>query len=195
MGNKIVIVQGHPDPDPDHLCYALAGSYASGARDNGHDLREITVSQLDFPLLRTQKDFDEGEPPEVIRAAQEDLAWADHIVMFYPLWMGTMPALLKGFLEQVLRPGFATSKVQKGTSWQKMLKGKSARIVITMGMPALAYRWYYRAHSLKSLERNILGFCGIGPIQENLFGLVEAVSDDKRAEWLAEMRKLGHEGS
>jgi putative NADPH-quinone reductase len=105
-----------------------------------------------------------------------------------------MPALLKGFLEQVLRPGFATSKVQKGSSWEKMLQGKSARIVITMGMPALAYRWYFRAHSLKSLERNILGFCGIAPIRENLFGLVEAVSDKKRQSWLEKMKQLGQSG-
>ena len=75
-----------------------------------------------------------------------------------------------------------------------MLQGKSARIVITMGMPALAYRWYFRAHSLKSLERNILGFCGIAPIRENLFGLVEVVSDKKRQTWLERMRLLGRSG-
>ena len=194
MGNKIVIVQGHPDPGAEHLCHALANSYGLGAKEAGHEVREINISQLDYPLLRTQQDYDEGTPPDVIKHAQDDLAWADHIVLVYPLWLGTMPALLKGFLEQVLRPGFATSKVEKGSSWQKMLKGKSARIVITMGMPALAYRWYYRAHSLKSLERNILKFCGIGPIQENLFGLVEGVSDEKRSGWLEQMNKLGHEG-
>ena len=194
MSRKILIIQGHPDPDSGHLGYALAHAYRDGAITAGHEVREIEVAQLDFPLLRTQLDFDDGEPPAIIKDAQGDLSWADHILICYPLWLGTMPALLKGFLEQVLRPGFATSKVQKGSRWEKMLQGKSARIVITMGMPALAYRWYFRAHSLKSLERNILGFCGIHPIRENLFGLVEAVSDKKRQSWLEKMKQLGHSG-
>lgn len=194
MVRKILIIQGHPDPAPKHLGHALAYAYRDGALMAGHEVREIVVAQLDFPLLRTQKDYDEGQPPGVIEAAQADLAWADHMVICYPLWLGTMPALLKGFLEQVLRPGFATSKVQKGSSWKKMLQGKSARIVITMGMPALAYRWYFRAHSLKSLERNILAFCGIGPIRENLFGLVEVVSDKKHQGWLDKMKHLGQSG-
>jgi putative NADPH-quinone reductase len=194
VSRKILIIQGHPDPDSGHLGHALAHSYRDGAIAAGHEVREIEVAQLDFPLLRTQQDFDEGEPPNIIKDAQADLAWADHILICYPLWLGTMPALLKGFLEQVLRPGFATSKVQKGSSWEKMLQGKSARIVVTMGMPALAYRWYFRAHSLKSLERNILGFCGIAPIRENLFGLVEAVSDKKRQSWLEKLKQLGQSG-
>ena len=70
-------------------------------------------------------------------------------------------------------------------------EGRSARIVVTMGMPALAYRWYFGAHSLKSLERNILSFCGIRPIRENLFGMVEAAGDAKRRQWLELMRGHG----
>jgi putative NADPH-quinone reductase len=76
----------------------------------------------------------------------------------------------------------------------KLLKGKSARIVVTMGMPALAYRWYFRAHSLKNLKRNMLGFCGIAPIRESLFGLVETVSQARREKWLDKMYKLGVQG-
>ena len=75
--------------------------------------------------------------------------------------------------------------------WTKRLKGKTARIIVTMGMPALVYRWYFGAHSLKSLERNILGFSGIGPIKESLFGMVEGVGDAKRQKWLTKMRSLG----
>lgn len=77
---------------------------------------------------------------------------------------------------------------------KKLLKGKSARIVVTMGMPAWMYRWYFGAHSLKSLERNILGFCGIGPIRETLVGLVESSGDAKHQKWLRRMRELGRRG-
>ena len=102
-----------------------------------------------------------------------------------------MPALLKGFLEQVFRPRFAIAKPEGGKTWKKLLKGKSARIVVTMGMPAFVYRWYFGAHSLKSLERNILGFSGVGPIKASLFGLIEASSSATRERWLAKMRALG----
>jgi putative NADPH-quinone reductase len=78
--------------------------------------------------------------------------------------------------------------------WPGLLVGKSARIVVTMGMPAFVYRWYFLAHSLRSLERNILRFCGIGPIRETLFGMVEGVSPAKRAAWLEKMRAFGRAG-
>ena len=109
----------------------------------------------------------------------------------YPLWLGTMPALLKALLEQVFRPGFAIDQAKYG--WKKRLRGKSARIVVTMGMPAFIYRWYFRAHSLKNLERNILAFSGIGPINATLIGMVEGASA-KREKWIAHMRKLGRKG-
>jgi putative NADPH-quinone reductase len=60
-----------------------------------------------------------------------------------------------------------------------------------MGMPVLLYRWYFGAHGPKSLERSILGFCGIGPIRESLFGMIDAAIAARRAGWLETMRRLG----
>jgi len=190
MIRRIAIVQGHPDPTADRLCRALADAYAEGAIGAGHVVERIEIAALDFPLLRTKHDFDSGALPPALQAAQEAIGRADHLLVVYPLWLGSMPALLKGFFEQVFRPGFAFDLSAKGFG-VKRLKGKSARIVVTMGMPAFVYRWYFGAHSLKSLERNILGFSGFGPIRESLFGMVAAASDDKRRKWLAEMRALG----
>ena len=194
MGQNITLIQGHPDPADQHFGHALAEAYAQGARDAGHDVQIITVAQLDFPLLRSQQDWTDGNVPESLRSAQDSIGKAQHLVFFYPLWLGTMPALLKAFLEQVLRPGFAIEPPAEGKYGKKLLTGKSARIVITMGMPVLVYRWYFRAHSLKNLERNILRFCGIRPIRESLFGMIEAVNDEKRSKWLEQMRELGRQG-
>lgn len=193
MTKRIVIIQGHPDPAGGHFGQALAAAYVAGAQAVGHEVRVIEVAHLMFPLVQSKQEFDTGSPPDSIRAAQETLAWAEHLVLVYPLWLGSMPALLKGFLEQVFRPGFAFGPVEQGRHWQKRLSGKSARIVVTMGMPALIYRWYFLAHSLKSLERNILGFCGIGPIKETLIGSVEG-SQQARAQWLEKLHRLGQAG-
>jgi putative NADPH-quinone reductase len=194
MSKHIAIIQGHPDAEGKHLGHALAAAYAKGAEEAGHTVKVINVAGLEFPLLRSKEDFEQGKPPDSIRQAQEIISSSEHLVIFYPLWLGAMPALLKGFLEQVFRPSFVSGGSETGKSWKRPLSGKSARIVVTMGMPAFIYRWYYLAHSLRSLERNILKFCGIKPVKESLFGMVEAVSDAKREKWLEQMHRLGRKG-
>lgn len=192
MPKRILVIQGHPDGSEAHLCHALAASYAKGAADAGHSLREIKLAELDFPLLRSQKEWEKGLVPASLKPAQDDIAWAEHIVFFFPLWLGDMPAVLKGFLEQVARPGFAFTREEGGNPWgNKALSGRSARVVVTMGMPAIVYRWYFRAHSVKSLERNILGFVGIAPVHETLIGLTANMKTENAAKWLGKLRRLG----
>lgn len=191
MGKRIVIIQGHPDGQGRHFCHALADEYARGCEDGGHAVRRVDVAMVDMPLLRTKEDFETGHPPEVVRQAQEAIRWADHLVIVYPLWLGSMPALLKGFFEQVFRPGMAFEYGAKGGMAKQLLAGKSARIFVTMGMPALVYRWWYLAHSLRSLQRNILGFCGIRPAKATLIGKIEGLNEQQRAGWLNEARGLG----
>lgn len=191
---RIAIIQGHPDPGGGHFCHALADAYAEAACSEGHEVRWVDVAQLDFPLLRSQVEFVTGTAPASLVAAQRDVGWAEHLLIVYPLWLGTMPALLKGFFEQVFRPGFAIEP-EDGSGWGKKLGGKSARVVITMGMPALFYRWFYRAHSLKSLERNILNFCGIKPVKETLIGRVEDPDRRRNAKWIDRMQALGRKGA
>lgn len=188
---RIAIIPGHPTPGRGHLCHALQDAYEAGARGACHHVTNIDIAMLDFPLLRSQQDWLKGAPetPTDLRHAQQAIVDADHIVLIYPLWLGTMPALLKGFLEQVLRPGVALS--YEGRFPKALLKGKTARIVVTMGMPAMAYRWYYGAHSLKGLKRNILVFVGLNPIRHNLFGMVEKASIKRRQGWLGKMNLLG----
>jgi putative NADPH-quinone reductase len=190
---RIAIIDGHPDPDSNRYCHALAGAYARGAAENGHSVKRITVAELEVPLLRSHCDWEHGMPSNALVAAQQDIAWATHLVIIYPLWLGAMPAMLKAFFEQVFRPGFAIAP-DPVKQWAKLLSGRSARVVVTMGMPAWLYRWYFFAHSLKSLERNILAFVGIGPIRETLIGGIGAMDKKSRGGWLEAMRALGHEG-
>lgn len=187
---NLVIVQGHPDRAGNHLCHALADAYAKAAEQAGHRVQRIEVAGLEFPFLRTKEEFEKGAVPASLRPCQQAIGAADHLVIVYPLWLGEMPAMLKAFFEQVFRPGFAFRYTDRGFPIKQM-KGKSARIVVTMGMPALAYRWYFRAHGLKSLRRNILAFCGFGPIGDTLYGMVEGASQTTRTAWLTQMHALG----
>lgn len=193
MPKRIAIVQGHSDPMGGHLCHALADAYAAGAADAGHETRRIDVAHLDFPLLRSQAEFETGAMPGSLGPASEAMLWAEHLLIVFPLWLGTMPALLKGFLEQVCRPG-VMFEYRDGGMPRSLLKGRSARVVVTMGMPSLIYRWYFMAHGLKGLERSVLNFAGVSPVRDTLFGLVATASMATRERWLRKMAALGARG-
>lgn len=191
MGQRIAILQGHPDPSPERFCRALADAYRKGAEAAGHEVRMVDVGAMDFAPLRQRSDWEGSAPPAAIRAAQETLAWSQHVVIIFPLWLGAMPAMLKALLEQVFRPGFAFQYKANGLP-VKLLKGRSARIVVTMGMPGFFYEMVYRAHSVKSLERNILGFIGFRPVRRTIIGAVEG-TEAHRSRWLAKLEALGRD--
>jgi putative NADPH-quinone reductase len=191
MSQRILILDGHPDPSSERFMHALANAYREGAEGGKHEVIIIRAADVEFPLLRTQKDYEKEEPVETIRRCQSAMDWATHVVILYPLWLGSMPALLKGLLEQMLRPGFAYSTKKLGRWPVKLQSGKSARIVITMGMPGFVYRWYFRAHSLRSLRRNILHFIGIRRVRATVIGSIGTMNSAARAKCFEEMRKLG----
>lgn len=190
---KIAIIDGHPDHREDSFCRALVNAYVSAAASAGHGVRRLTLAHIDFPLLRSREEWENGQLPAALRDAQETIAWADHIVIVYPLWLGSMPALLKAFFEQVLRPGFAVAQGKRGLM-TGLLRGKSARIIVTMGMPAIVYRLFFFAHGLAALKRNILKFVGIGPIATTLVGSIETIGHEQRERWLRRIEALGREG-
>jgi putative NADPH-quinone reductase len=192
MARRILIILGHPDPRPERFCRALAAAYHDGATEAGHEVRVVDVTRLDFASLKSRLEW-EGPVPEALRESQEAIGWAEHLLIVFPIWLGTMPALLKAFFEQVLRPGFAIAQTSPGR-WQKLLSGRSARLAVTMGMPSFIYRWYFRAHGIKSFERNVLDFVGIGPIHETLIGMVEERDPATRERWLAKLAELGRRG-
>jgi putative NADPH-quinone reductase len=195
MGKRILVLQGHPDTARRHLLHELADSYAAAAREAGHEVRTVTIGALDFPLLRSQDEWEHGALPASLVEAQQQVGWAQHLVLVFPLWLGDMPALVKGFLEQVARPGFAFRPEARSNPFTgKGLAGRSARVVVSMGMPAAVYRWFYRAHSVKALERNILGFVGIAPVHETLVGSTGALDSAGVDKWKRKLAALGARG-
>ena len=95
--SRILIIDGHPDTDRARFVHALADAYADGAALS-HEVRRIDLAGLDIPLIRSQSEWMETAPPPAIAEAQQAIAWAEHLVFLYPLWLGDVPALLKAFL-------------------------------------------------------------------------------------------------
>jgi putative NADPH-quinone reductase len=191
MARRILVLEGHPDRGRPHFNHALADAYADAAAAAGHAVERVDLAAVDFPFLRSKADWDRGAVPATLAPIRRAIERAEHVVVFFPLWLGGMPALLKGLLEQVLRPGFALSHPDEHGRVHKLLAGRSARVVVTMGMPALVYRLYFRAHSVKALERNILGFVGFAPVRETLIGSIESTDEGDRKKWLGKLAALG----
>jgi putative NADPH-quinone reductase len=190
---RILIINGHPDPSPQRLCAALSEAYGSGAAQAGREVRHIAIGDLDFPLLQTAEEFGKPATADSVLQAQAAITWADHLVIVHPLWLGGAPARLKGFLEQVLRYGFALAAPgQKGP--MGLLGGRSARLIVTMGMPAAVYRLIFGAFGSRAIARGILMIAGVRPARTLLLGGVETAKLSMREAWLKQVRRLGEQG-
>lgn len=186
---NILIINGHPDKES--LCTALAASYKMGAELSGATCKLINLFDLDFnPILTYGYRKISVLEPNLVEA-QRDIAVANHLVFVYPTWWGTYPALLKGFFDRVFLPGFAFKYHKSGPLWDKLLKGKTARLIVTMDSP----KWYnffvYRSPGYNSMKRAILEFCGIKPVKISSFATVKSSDDLKRKKWLEEVHELG----
>jgi len=184
---RILVIDAHPDPAR-ALGHALASAYADGARAAGHETRLLRLADIAITPLRTATDFAVAPDSPAILAARDDIAWAEHIVLTFPLWLGSAPAHARAFFEHVARAGFLADVSPQG--WTPKLKGKSARLIVTMGMPALLYNVIFGGHGVKSIARSILGFAGVAPIRTTLIGGVEAPAETQ-AQRIDAIRNLG----
>ena len=194
MSERILILDGHPDPAPERFIHALAAAYLEGAQERGHEVLLLRAADLSFPLLRSQRDYEHGLPVASIESCQNALTWATHVVILFPLWLGSMPALLNALLEQTFRPGFAFSNESSGRWPVKFLSGKSARLIVTMGMPTLLYRLFYLSHGVASLRRNVLRFAGFGIVRSMFIGSIGNLDKLRAQRCLEKVRDLGRNG-
>ncbi|MFN6944669.1 MAG: NAD(P)H-dependent oxidoreductase [Cytophagaceae bacterium] len=185
---KILIIQGHPDKES--FCHALAEVYCKGAQTEGAEVRILNTGELDFnPNL--SYGYRQRTPLEpCLEKAQADVLWAEHIVIVYPVWWGMAPAVLKGFLDRVFLPGFAFQKRPNSLWWDKLLKGRTARIITTMDQPTWYYRLVYGRPSTKAIKKLTLEFCGIKPVKVTSIGPIRLSKERFREKWLEKVGKL-----
>ena len=188
---KILVILGHPDSSS--FCGALARSYADGARAAGATVREITLGTLSFdPVLRHGYAQIQPLEPDLV-AAQESITWADTLVFVYPTWWGVVPAVLKGFIDRTFLPGFAFKYRENSRLWDRLLAGRSARLLVTMDSPPWYYRWVVRQPGHQMMRRATLGFSGVKPVRTTEFGSVRGASDQTRGRWLERARQVGQQ--
>lgn len=184
---KVLVLLGHPDPDSS--CGIFASSYEEGARKAGHDVKRINISDLNYdPILHKGYKVVQVLEPDLINL-QNDFRWADHITLVYPNWWGTMPALLKGLFDRFFLPGFAFKFSKNEYSWERLLRGKTGRVFITMDATPWLARILFGDNS-NEIRSAIFGFAGISTYVTKI-GPLKNITPGKKEIWRKRVFEMG----
>jgi len=187
--NKILIINGHPDKES--FNFGLAKAYKTGAEISNAEVREINIRELKFnPNLQFGYRKRTELEPDLLKA-QEWIKWANHLVWFYPVWWGSVPAIMKGFIDRVFLPGFAFKKREDSVWWDKFLTGKTARIISTLDQPTWYYKWVNGNPSNHAMKKLTMQFVGVKKVKITTIGPIRFSKDKFREKWLKKVEKLG----
>jgi putative NADPH-quinone reductase len=193
MAKNILLILGHPSENS--FCNALLEAYKNGAERAGAICHTIYISRLNFDVTLSDgyKTGEAMQLEEDLIASQQLIRWADHVVMAYPNWWGFMPAIAKGFIDRVFLPGFAFKNHSGKVFPEKLLKGKSIRLLITMDTPKWWFYLIYRASQYQILKDIVFGYVGFNPIRFSTFGFIRKSTDKQRINWLRKVEQLGRQ--
>jgi len=186
--NKNILIL-NANPKPTSLCQTLADTYEIEARETAN-IRRFNLAEMAFnPSL--DQGYDEIQTLEPCLATfQTALMWADHIVIVSPIWWGGLPAKMKGLIDRVFIPGVTFKFEGENPYPVQLMKGKSARIILTMDMPE-EFVEEQAAPVLGQLSTFTLEYCGVEPVKTSLFGSVIMSEQDQKTDWVAEVKALG----
>ncbi|MFT3703145.1 MAG: NAD(P)H-dependent oxidoreductase [Agriterribacter sp.] len=191
MTKKILLILGHPSQNS--FCKGLLDAYKTGAETSGAECKTLYISDLNFNV-NLSDGYKNGEAMNLeadLVASQQLIAWADHIVMAYPNWWGFMPAVTKGFIDRIFLPGFAFKHHSGKIFPEKLLKGKSMRLLVTMDTPKWWFYLIYRASQYQILKNIVFGYVGFDPIRFSTFGFIRKSTESLRNKWLKKVEQLG----
>lgn len=187
---RILIINAHPLSN-ESFCGALAQSYIKGAEKSNATYKLVNLIDLNFdPVMRYGYKKRMVMEPDLIQI-QQDIKEADHLVLVYPNWWATYPAQLKGLFDRAFIPDFAFKYRENSPLWDKLLTGKSARIIVTMDTPGWFYSLVYKNAGHNAVKVGVLEFSGFKPVKITTFSPVKSSTDAKRKKWLADIEKLG----
>ena len=186
---QVLIINGHPDKES--FNYALSEAYLKGVSKTNAIISKINIAELEFnPNLQFgYRKRMELEPDLVL--AIEKIKKADHIVWVFPMWWYGYPALMKGFIDRIFLPSITYLPIAGKALPEKLLKGKSARLIITADTP----KWYdflvMKSPAINQFKNGTLKFCGINPVKTTYIASIKNSTSAFRAKWLNKVTLLG----
>ncbi len=181
---RALLIQGHPRPDS--FNHALGVAWAEGAREAGVPVDTLVLADLAFdPYYRDEMELE----PDLARA-QRLIAEAAHLTLGFPVWWGSTPALVKGFLDRTFETGWAYGRTEDG-GYLRGLTGRSGRLLVTMDAPGWYDRLAYGRSAIRHVRDATLKFCGIRPAKVSTFCSIEKTTDASRQSMLTRARAAG----
>lgn len=186
---KILIINGHPNKES--FNFALADAYKKGAQTGNASIEEINIRDLQFnPNLEFGYKKRTELEPDLLEAIDK-IKNADHLVWVFPMWWYGYPAMMKGFIDRTFLPGITFDFKEGKALPEKLLKGKTARIIITADSPNWYNYFFMKSPAINQFKKGTLQFCGINSVKVTYLAVVKNATIALRKKWLDEVIILG----
>jgi putative NADPH-quinone reductase len=185
---NVLIIVAHPDPSS--FNHALAAAATRAARQQGHVVVLHDLHAEGFNPILLSAEFSKGATLEPwLQRHCDDLAAADGIVIIHPNWWGQPPAILKGWIDRVVRPGVAYT-FQEGDGGEGvpvgLLRARSAVVLNTSNTPAEREQEVFGDPLDSIWKRCVFGLCGVHDVRRRTYGVVVTSTKETRSRWLAD---------
>jgi len=191
MGRRILVLSGNPKRNS--FSEQLAETYAESAAKH-HKVRIQKISEMNFdPNLNAGYGQRQALESDLLEF-QASIQWADHLLITTPIWWGTLPAKFKGIFDRAFLPDFAFRYKTGKSIPEKLLKGKTARVLMTMDTPTWYYKYFQGAPALKQLKITTLEFCGFNGVRSNMLGPIISANETQREQWVDMVKQIGRNG-
>jgi putative NADPH-quinone reductase len=188
---RISVILAHPNPES--FNHAIAQTAVDAIKANGtrvffHDLYQEKFD----PRLNLEELANDAILPPVIRKHCDEIAAVDGIVIVHPNWWGQPPAILKGWVDRVIRPGVAY-EFTEGDSGEGipngLLKARAALVFNTSNTKSEREEGVF-GDPLETIWKNcIFGLCGVNNFHRRMFNVIVTSTDDQRRDWLGDVEK------
>lgn len=186
---KISVILAHPDESS--FNHAIAQTVVSQLKNNGHEVLFHDLHHENFdPLLVCEEIPKDAALPALIKAHCEELAEAEGIIIVHPNWWGQPPAILKGWVDRVIRPGVAYEFLENDSGEgvpNGLLKARAAIVFNTTNTEPEREKSVF-GDPLETIWKNcIFGLCGVTTFHRRMFGIIVTSSEEQRIAWLGEV--------
>jgi putative NADPH-quinone reductase len=171
----------------------MLDKYQAGAEEAGHEVSRFNLGDMNFdPILhKGYKEIQQLEPDLIV--LRDAITDCDHLVIGYPNWWCTMPALLKGLFDRFWLPGFAFNFNKQTQKVEKHLVGRTARVFVLSGSHSPFNTWWQFGDYTNEIQYGILEFAGL-KTKVSAFGPCQKITDKTREKWMKEVELLGKAG-
>jgi NAD(P)H dehydrogenase (quinone) len=186
---NVLIILAHPNTES--FNHAIAAKAVSKLRENGHSLlfHDLYTEKFD-PMLPTSELLEGAEITPEVEAHCEELSSADGIIIVHPNWWGQPPAILKGWVDRVFRPGVAYQPIEGEALADGLLKTKSVIVLNTSDTPEDREMEQFGDPLDTLWKMCIFDFCGVTNVYRENFSVIAISTPEQRAQWLARVQKI-----